>query len=293
MKKAPNLTLDQKKAIENYTLVEKKTDAEIAKLMEIRVDRITMYRKKIGLLKGPGGNLGEKAKEHSRAEINKSNLSLEEKEEQWRAFFKHTKRYKKLSKLYSEYDLENFIEQWVNYHIGLEDMTNAEEDALEIMILHKIRLDANQATFNALQNRLIELDSQLSGKELDLENKNDLMIWEQITSINRQSTEVNKELKDLTDKYIAQQKSLNVSREQREQRQKVGADTFLKLVRDFNDRDRRAAAGKYNERMRLATEKQTQKLKRVHKFVDGSMEPILLDGADYIKKDEVNGTDKK
>ena len=93
-----------------------------------------------------------------------------------------------------------------------------------------------------------------------------------------------KKIKELTDKYLLLQKSLNQTREQREAKQKVGADTFLTLVRKFKEVKEREAMGEYNELMKLATKKKEVEFKEGHEFVDKSIEPILLDGSDFVTK---------
>ena len=172
----------------------------------------------------------------------------------------------------------------------MEDIAVAEEDTLELLITYQLRIDQNRRNYKQAQEKEEYFRTRMNGRdaELDLENENDRFMYEMIMSNNKYLQELDKNLKDLADKHNALLESLNVTRRQREERQKIGGDTFLSLIKAFNDRDRREEIGKYNERMRASTVSQKEKLRKAHTFVDGTIEPILLDGSDFINKDTEN-----
>lgn len=279
---------DEIKIIEEMTL-DGSTDAAIAKRLNRNEQTIARRRKSMGLIKGGRGQLAIDPKTIEKVSINAMSDGDREKIQNWLNFFKASKRYTRLKTMFMPGELEYFGEQWAIFHTQMDDITAAEEDMLELMIMYKIRIDQNQKNLREAQIHEDMLRQKLEGRmdqELDLENDQDRFIFELMMANNRNMHEINKDLKDLVDKYEKIQKALNQTREQRESRQRIGGDTFLSLVREMNDKERRAAAGVYNERMRLATQSQERKLKNVHTFIDGGKEAILLDGADYIEENK-------
>jgi hypothetical protein len=79
---------------------------------------------------------------------------------------------------------------------------------------------------------------------------------------------------------------MNATREQREARHQVGGDTFFSLVRILSDKDERIKIAKYNELMRQSGEKKLQEFKKPHIFADNGIEPIIMIGKDYVKKEQ-------
>lgn len=209
-----------------------------------------------------------------------------DKVQRWRMNFKTTLRYIQLQDKLIPEDLEYFIDKWALYHAQLEDMEVSEEDQLEMLILLQIRIIGNQKSVKILKENETRLQRELSSgnmQELDLENENDRFIYEMIMSNNNAITTANKEFKELSDRYDKILQTLSATREQREKNQRIGGDTFLSLVRSFRDEEFRIKVGEYNERMRIATENQLRKMKEPHTFKDNEIEPIYMDGKDYIK----------
>lgn len=218
-------------------------------------------------------------------EIMSSNLKEDDRQEALISLFKRSKRYKKLQAAFTEEDLEYFIDLWAVYHNEFEDMTVAEEDALDVMITFKMRIHENQKILKQLIHREAMFREKLGlgpndDLDIDPEEPKEMAYHELVRTNNEQKLALNEDLKDLSERFEKAQRSLHATREQREKAADVGADTFLTLVRSFNDRDVRNEAFKYNERMKLATAKKKEKMKESHEFVDG-WNPIILDGSDY------------
>lgn len=196
--------------------------------------------------------------------------------------------YNRIKGLFVDSDLAYFEHKWAEYHLALEDMSAAEEDMLENAVIFKLRIDKNQQALREIQVMEQDLRRRLGGRplqELDLDDPDDRALFMAIQQNNTAIIDINKDLKELSVNFQNIQKHLNVSREQREQKRNIGADTFLSLIKKFNDRDIRESIGKYNERMRIATEKKLREFKKSYEFLDGTTEPIILDGADFQKKD--------
>lgn len=286
------LTAEQHNAISHLITVENWSDERVAKQVGCNPKTVQRFRRDV--LKIEKGGAGIKippgfggSQRTSRFSVSEVDLLAQQNADKVKTAFKISKRYKRLVNQLNGSDLEFFLEQWVDYHIQLEDMNVAEEDQLEIMITHKIRIDDNSREFKAVQDHEVFLKRLLKGRgeeELDLENENDRFIFELIQSNGNRKSAINRELKELTERYEKAQRAMNATREQREAKRKVGADTFLSLVRMFQEKEAREKAGMQNERIRVAAEAQADKMKKAHKFADNTMEPLLLDGSDYIDR---------
>ncbi len=283
------LSIDEKKFIEIHCLQDNWTDRRIAEELGRDILTVSKYRKKVGIHKGSKGSLKTEIKDIVKTSINKQNLDDAQKIQAHKNTFKRTNRYKALQKQLSETDLEVFVERWGSYSLQFEDMSESEQDILEILISLKLRMEDNRKDYKNAQEYEAELKTKLAGrmdKDLDLENEADRFIYEMMMSNNRAKQELNKDYRETTNKYENYAKMMNATREQRESQQRVGADTFLSLVRMMNDTQRRQEVGIYNERMKLATANKKNQMKKAYKFADGSIEPLLMDGSDYVDNPE-------
>jgi len=290
-------------------------DSQIADALGRRKTSIAYYRKTLGLIKDtktgqfkdpelqklaenptiPPPKKGSKiiSATQDRSDSSMVNKDID-KAKVWKAYFKTTAKYKRLGEQHTASSLEYFAEQWAKYHVQFEDLTATEEDMIELLITFKIRIEDNQKNYKEAEVREKELRKELGGKsseELDLEDERQRWLFQMINDNNRYRADINKDFKDMTEKYEKIQRSLNGTREQRENNTKIGGDTFLTLVRSLNEEGRRKEVGLWNERMRLATELQLRKFKQNITFDDGVVEPMIMDGADYVKGKEERDND--
>lgn len=208
-----------------------------------------------------------------------------------KAEFIKTARYKRIAEdsFFSQKDLDYFIEVWCRYKIQFKDMTATEEDSLEKMIILDIRILYNQKSMRNCQKTQEQLQEQLNseGRKLDVKDDKDLQIIHTVEMCNTQEIELNKQYALLIKEYKEIQKTLNATREQREQNQKIGAETFFDLVKKFQSEEVRAKVGRYNELVRLSKEEKFKEFQQPHKYVDGAYDLPILDGA-TIKKAKLN-----
>ena len=285
-------TSEEKRFIREHAVLPEWTDAKIAAHLGRSVIGVSMHRKKMGIHKLQGSSsIDITSKSLNPEVINKANVSDEEKYNLWRNAFKKSRKYKQFEKELVKADLELFIEKWCEYHMQFDDLKPTEEATIEQLITLELRISDNRKAYKESQlheDQLRELLNGKSEKDLDLQNEQDRFIFELISSNNRMRLELTKELRELQSKHETLTRALNATREQRESREKIGADTFIGLVKTITDRERRKKIGQYNEWMRMAREKELAELKKPHKFADGQVEPIILDGKDYIQKDKID-----
>lgn len=273
-----------------------KSDQEIADTIGRNIQVVRKYRKnKLSIIKGSKGVINlERTGDQVKTVIAKGDKSREEKIVLLKKAFLSTSRYKKITEKFLPKDHDRLAEMWAKHQIDMPDLKTAEEDMLELLIIYTMRVEQNQKDFTDCQleeERLRnELGTNSSIQEMDLEDESKRFIYEMITSLSGRRQEINKELQILSKNLDEIQKNLSISRQQREERQSVGRETFLSIINMLTDESARDKVGKYNELMKLAAEKKEKEFKESHKFMDGVEEPILLDGNDYVKKDVNNGS---
>jgi hypothetical protein len=266
------------------------SDKKIAEEIKRSVPVVKKYRINIfGVKRDQAGNLlNYKPTESEEIQILEEKKKLKFKDEQTKihgSAFISTPRGKKLEKILTEDNFLFFVDQWVQYHIQLEDMTPSEEDMLEKMIILNIRILDNQKNLKEIHCIQQKLRHELSGKdELDPENDKDLQILQTIESYNGQEIELNKEFVALNKEYTSIQDNLNTTRKQRESKEKIGSATFFDLIKKFNQEEIRNKEGRFAELMRMATSKKLDDWQKPIQYEDGNVDLPYLDGTVFKEK---------
>ena len=272
-----NLTEKEKKFIEMQSTLEGWDDARIAKELGRNLNTIRKYRRSASITKDSAGKV--------KTNLVPQDLKEDKKKEQYKVNFYASDRLKRMKKHLAPEDLDYFADRWAEYHIQMPDMTATEEDAMEKMILLDIRIMYNQKSMRECHLVQEKLRNEMSNKEeLDPENDRDLQIIHTIDAMNAQEIELNKQYAVLIKEYKDIQKTFNATREQREQNQKIGADTFFDLVKKFQNEDVRRESGRLNELMRISKDRKLKELMQPHKYVDGSYDLPILDGKEMKKQ---------
>lgn len=264
------------------------TDERIAKELGRSAAGIKKYRKKFGIIKqGTSGEVYLDAKRVHKDSINKSNVSEEKKIELWKKYFKASTHFRRLKKELTSEDLEFFADRWAEYHLQFDDLKPTEEAAIINLVTLDLRISDNRREYRELQEQEKSLRRQIGGRELgDLENEEDRLLFEMVNGNNMAKRECNKQSLEMTKNHDMILKGLNATREQREQHERIGTDTFPKLVKIFTDEEYRIKENEFNELMKVATRSKAKEYRKPYEFADGQIEPILLDGADFINKEK-------
>ncbi len=101
------------------------------------------------------------------------------------------------------------------------------------------------------------------------------------------ATDLNKEYKDLLEKSTKLNETLNATRRQREEKGKVGGDTFFSLCKKFESTQTREKEGRMAELLKISMENKKEEMRNAIQFMDGEYAPQLLD-SETIKKTEEN-----
>lgn len=283
-----------RETIRKCTLERNMSDSEIAKQLGISVPTVRKIRKELGIEKNQSGKIVNKpdfVNGMDEAKTSEYETDVDKRKALYEAF-RGSFRYQQVVIKYEPVDVEIFINRWIDYQLSLPDMTVAEEDMLESMIDLKLRMDENQKSLKGLRDQQRKLSAEIKKNEpLDMTNDTHRALYEMSKGVEDTIAIVNKEYRELLTNFNTVQKSLNMSREQREEQQKVGGDTFLKLIKLLNDRETRKSMGDRNELLKLATDNKVDKMKRSIVFDDGTTDPMLMSGKDAKKEDNTEGSE--
>jgi hypothetical protein len=248
------------------------TDKEMSKTLNCSTRTIERHRSSSGLLK--------KHRKEDRPEASHPLKNEGDKKEFYKQKFILSPRGRKLKEQVSTRDWPNVVSEWCEYHIQLDDITYTEQNTIEQIIIIKLRMDRNQTDYkesSSLRDTLMGDILVDDIKDLDLTNPDEAMIYEKIYSASIKMSDLNKEYRDMLDKSTKLQETLNVTRKQREEKGRVGADTFFDLCRKFESQKSRDEEGRMAELLRIATEKNSGNLREAIEFLDGEIAPQLLD----------------
>lgn len=261
------------------------TDQQIADELQCNIKTVERNRKKLDIYKTGSGKLQDNLEDLSKEEKAQTlaDKTFRQQKEYWHNVLVRSHKYDKLKSMYNKYDLKEFEDRWIDAHMSMDDLSPPEEDMIDLMIMYKMRLDDNQKSYTKAKSDLLAIEKEIAGRELDTENTRDLQLREMTIDLTGNIIQINKDTKDLTEKFEKIQRSLNQTREQREKSRNIGQDTFFKLVQGLQQKQQRIESGEYTERMREATAQSIKRFKQPHQFGDGSIEPIYLDGADFVK----------
>lgn len=269
----------QKKYEEIKKLIEEgKSDVDIAHTLKMTLPQVEKFRKEMALEPDAELNLKQEIKSAGRkkaeAQIQKHQDLLHD--------FKQTKRYESLMNRLSVEHLDYFTEKWLAYMEQFENPTATEQDNIELLILTKLRLEANDVEFTQLQRQQSMIDKALEayGDEPDMEDDDVRALFQQSETITSLKSVVLKQNNELTDKYQAHLRALNATREQREKLKGVSGETFTSLVKMFSDELIRLRIGRQSALVQMAAQNKEEKWKKDHTFMNGDVNPIIMDGAD-------------
>jgi len=246
--------------------IDKMSIVEIARHLGCSTKTIDRYKSKIF----PKEN-GDKEKNNSFENLDR---------EYWIKDIANSSRGRRLKNILNKDEWISFCDEWASYHGQLEDLNHTEENSIEQIILLKLRIDKNQYDYSKsinLRDSLMQESGVRDIKDLDLTDPNQAATYEKVFAASLRMTDLNKEYKELLEKSTKISESLNITRKQREEKGKVGADTFFSLCKKFDSKKTRNQEGRMAELLKISMENKTSKLRNAVEFMDGEVAPQLLD----------------
>ena len=198
--------------------------------------------------------------------------------------------WKDLQKQFSEEELQSLLYHWGRIITQFrDDVLPTEElqiiDAIKLEILMNRALIGQQTNMKSI-DKYEELVTDEKGKALEIQDKDYIFILERQIAVCRAAQEsLTREYKDLQTKKAAMLKDLKATREQRIKRLEDSKQTFIGWVRNLmSNPEVRQEIGTEMEKMRLATNKEAERLSEYHKYEDGMLDQPFLT-PDSVKED--------
>lgn len=266
--------------IENNASI--RTDKQISEHIGCSIKTVERYRKNIGLIKNASRN-PLVITMNSKAYNDRSLLDF------YRTTLENTPKGRRFKQQLAPEEWEVFVEEWCAYHLQLEDLTHTEQTTVEQIIFLKLRIDKNQKEYyesSRMKDILISENNIVDIKDLDLTDPKQAELYQKLYNASLRTSDLNKEYKDFLDKSTRLSETLNVTRRQREEKGKVGGDTFFSLCKQFESIKTKEKEGKLAALYRLALETNQKKLRNGLEFIDGEIAPQLLDSETVLKSKE-------
>lgn len=190
--------------------------------------------------------------------------------------------WRELKAQFSEEELELFLYHWKQIIAQFrKDVLATEElqivDTIKLEVLMNRALREQQESMERV--RVLEAEIDLE-KRRDSDQQDKEMIFNlerQIASLRAAKESLSREFKDLQTKKAAMYKDLKATREQRIEKLESNKQTLASLVNQIlRDPEFYEEEGKALERMRLAMEKEKERLADYHEFADGTVDQPLL-----------------
>ena len=266
--------------IENNASI--RTDKQISEHIGCSMKTVERYRKSIGLVKNASKDPIVTTL-NSKAHNDKNLLDF------YKTSLENTPKGKRFKQQLPAEEWGVFVEEWCAYHLQLEDLTHTEQTTVEQIIFLKLRIDKNQKEYyesSRIKDILISENDIGDIKDLDLTDPKQAELYQKIYNASLRTSDLNKEYKDMLDKSTRLSETLNVTRRQREEKGKVGGDTFFSLCKQFESMRTKEKEGQLAGLYRLSLEANQKKLRNGFEFIDGEIAPQLLDSETVLKSKE-------
>ena len=199
--------------------------------------------------------------------------------------------WKDLQKQFSEEELQSLLYHWGRIITQFrDDVLPTEElqiiDAIKLEILMNRALIGQQTNMKSI-DQYEQLVTDEKGKSLEIQDKDYIFNLERQIAVCRAAQDsLTREYKDLQTKKAAMLKDLKATREQRIKRLEDSKQTFIGWVRNLmSNPEARRSIGIEMEKMRLAMDKEGQRLSEYHQYEDGTIDQPFLT-PDSVKGDE-------
>ena len=198
--------------------------------------------------------------------------------------------WKDLQKQFSEEELQSLLYHWSRIITQFrDDVLPTEElqiiDAIKLEILMNRALIGQQTNMRSI-GEYEELVTVEKSKSLEIQDKDYIYNLERQIAVCRAAQDsLTREYKDLQTKKASMLKDLKATREQRIKRLEDSKQTFIGWVRNLmSNPDTRREIGIEMEKMRLAMNKEAERLSEYHKYEDCLIDQPFLT-PDSVKDD--------
>ncbi len=196
--------------------------------------------------------------------------------------------YDELDRQFTDEEIVTYIEIYTIYREQFDDLFGTEKTQIHFVIIQQIlinrlmrRLKINEALLKSTSEAIVDIN-KIIRKEKDDEtlmiHKTERHVLQStMPGISSELDKLNKQVKELEDNHRKGLEKLSATRKERLEKSVNVRSDWKELIRGLEDRQNREIQGKLAERLRLAEEIESKKLREPTEFQDGSIDHVLLD----------------
>lgn len=196
--------------------------------------------------------------------------------------------YDELGRQFDDDEIVTYIETYSTYSKQFDDLFGTEKTQIHLVISQQIlinrtmrQLKETEALRKSVINEIILISKQIK-KEKDPETlqahraeRHELQA--NLPGIHDQLDKLNKRVKEFEDNHRKGLEKLSATRKERLEKSTNVRSDWKELIKGLEDRQNREIQGKLAERLRLAEEIESKRLREPIEFADNSFDSILLD----------------
>lgn len=211
--------------------------------------------------------------------------NAEKKEVEVHQELKKRPYYKELTKQFSELELEmfefHFKKMWAQFK---DDVFHTEEMQIIDTIKLEVLMNRQLRNQHEISEKVAELDKELLAAQSNNDDNRVLSIERQIAVLRASEETMRRDFKELQSRKSALLKDLKGTRDQRIKAIEDHKQTFPTLItKVMTDPKYRRDMAIYMEKMRLATEKERERLSQLITYEDGLPDRPLLNSESVLK----------
>lgn len=197
-----------------------------------------------------------------------------------------TAEWVELQRQFTDGELRYFEEKYTSWLTQLKDnYTQSEETQIFLLLKNEILINRNLADKKRATGDMARMQTMLDdiynkypdGTEMsDSDKQLAANINEQLSATRAALSARTTELMNLQKCHSDLMKQLKATRDQRLNRVEASKDSFIEIIKDLMSEERRLKEGEHMELMRMAAEKEKERLSGYHTYADGNVDRPFL-----------------
>lgn len=196
--------------------------------------------------------------------------------------------YDELHRQFTDEEVVTYVEIYAVYREQFDDLFGTERTQIHFIIIQQLlinrlmrRLKKKEALLESTTNAIIAINKKMQ-KEKDEETiltqtTERHVLQSNLPEITTELDKVNKQVKEFEDNLRKGLEKLSATRKERLEKSTYIKSDWQELIKGLEDKENREIQGKLAERLRMAEEIESERLRQPIEFADESIDAVLLD----------------
>lgn len=196
--------------------------------------------------------------------------------------------YEELGRQFTNDEVITYIEIYSTYREQFDDLFGTEKTQIHFVIIQQIlinrimrRLKQNEKLLEDIGNEIKSINKQIKKEtdpeQLQVHKEECHVLRSNLPEVSANLDKLNRAVKELEDNHRKGLEKLSATRKERLDRSVNIRSDWKELIKGLEDKRNRRIQGILAERLRLAEEIESKKLREPIEFQDGNVDSILLD----------------